>query len=237
MEPVPDPVGWWTRCQGAREETGRGPGVEPWDEDPGAPFDRWPGLAAGITSLAGADPDAAARTAVSRLVTGPYPPPTPHLALVPAARCADVPAVMGRQAEAPLPLLCALLRSWEDRFGAPVVAFDGAMIHVSVARPPRDADHANRLALEHVLTGADNINDGTVPCPDHAASLLDSPLWSFWWDSRSSKQDRCRAGWRRRSADGRARRTEGGRGRRCREVPARPNVQTAQVARGGRPRR
>nr|WP_285555955.1 hypothetical protein [Streptomyces hygroscopicus] len=104
-------MGWWTRCQGAREETGRGPGVEPWDEDPGAPFDRWPGLAAGITSLAGADPDAAARTAVSRLVTGPYPPPTPHLALVPAARCADVPAVMGRQAEAPLPLLCALLRS------------------------------------------------------------------------------------------------------------------------------
>ncbi|MFF8990376.1 DUF4253 domain-containing protein [Streptomyces sp. NPDC014983] len=156
--------------------------VEPWDEDPGAPFDRWPGLAAGITALAGADPDAAARAAVSRLMTGPYPLPKPHLALVPATRSADVPAVMGWHAEAPLPLLCALLRSWEDRFGARVVAFDGAMIHVSVARPPRDADHAAHVALEHVLTGADNVNDGTVPYPDHAASLVGSPLWSFWWD-------------------------------------------------------
>lgn len=118
-------------------------GVEPWDEDPGAPFDRWPGLAPGIPSPAGADPDAAARTAVVRLTTGRYPLTKPHLALVPATRSADIPAVMGWQAEAPLPLLCALLRSWEDRFGARVVAFDGAMIHASVARPPRQADHAS----------------------------------------------------------------------------------------------
>lgn len=234
-EPVSDPVGSWTHCQGRREETGLwsllvsasyGPGrptalasvdaldlhdvlerdwhsyrafqlrqlaapqepedlpegVEPWNEDPGAPFDRWPGLAADIPSLANDDPDAAARTAIARLMAAPYPLPKPHLALVTAARSADIPAVMGWQAEAPLPLLCALLRSWEDRFGARVVAFDGAMIHVSVARPPRDADHATHLALEHVLTGADNINDGTVPYPDYAASLINSPLWSFWWD-------------------------------------------------------
>lgn len=115
-------------------------------------------------------------------MAGPYRLPKPHLALVPATRPADIPAVMGWQAEAPLPLLCALLRSWEDRFGAQVVAFDGATMHVSVARPPRDADHATHLALEHVLTGADNINDGTVPYSDYAASLVNSPLWSFWWD-------------------------------------------------------
>ncbi|MFG2358316.1 DUF4253 domain-containing protein [Streptomyces sp. NPDC048521] len=152
----------------------------PGTRDPGAPFDRWPGLAAGIpSSLAGADPAAAARTAIARLMAGPYPLPKPHLALVPATRSADIPAVMGWQTEAPLPLLCALLRSWEDRFGARVVAFDGAMMHVSVARPSRDADHATHLALEHVLTGADNINDGTVPYPDYAASLVDSALWSF----------------------------------------------------------
>ncbi|MEU9921492.1 DUF4253 domain-containing protein [Streptomyces griseoluteus] len=157
-------------------------GVEPWNEDPGAPFDRWPGLAADIPSRANDDPEAAARTAIARLMADPYPLRKPHLALVAAARSADIPAVMGWQAEAPLPLLCALLRSWEDRFGARVVAFDGAMIHVSVARPPRDADHAIHLALEHVLTGADNINDGTVPYPDYAASLVNSPLWSFWWD-------------------------------------------------------
>lgn len=79
-------------------------------------------------------------------------------------------------------LLCALLRSWEDRLGARGVAFDCAMIHVSVARPPRDADHATHVALEHVLTGADKIYDGTVPYPEYAASLVNSPLWSTWWD-------------------------------------------------------
>ncbi|MFI9810425.1 DUF4253 domain-containing protein [Streptomyces sp. NPDC052301] len=47
---------------------------------------------------------------------------------------------------------------------------------------PREADHASHLALEHVLTGADNINDGTVPYRDYAASLVDSPVWSLWRD-------------------------------------------------------
>ncbi|MFI1093195.1 DUF4253 domain-containing protein [Streptomyces sp. NPDC020917] len=58
----------------------------------------------------------------------------------------------------------------------------GDWVHVSVARPPRDVARATHLALEHVLTGADNINDGTVPYPEYAASLVDCPLWSVWWD-------------------------------------------------------
>ncbi|MCL7424752.1 hypothetical protein [Streptomyces sp. YS415] len=34
-------------------------------------------------------------------------------------------ASIGWSARAPLPLLCALLRSWEDRFGAQTVAVFG----------------------------------------------------------------------------------------------------------------
>lgn len=170
------------RQRAAPREPGYVPeGVEPYEDDPGAPFDSWPGLAPGVPSRPGADPDVAARAVVTRLAADPHPWPL-HLALVPAARSADIPAVMGWQADAPLSRLCALLRSWEDRFGARVVAFEGDMILVSVARPPTDADHATHLALEHVLTGADNINDGTLPYPDLAASLIDCPLWSFWWD-------------------------------------------------------
>jgi hypothetical protein len=67
------------------------------------------------------------------------------------------------------------------RFGARVVAFHGAWIYVSVARPPRAAAHATHVALEHILTGADNLNDGS-PFADYAASLVDARLWSFWWD-------------------------------------------------------
>jgi hypothetical protein len=63
-----------------------------------------------------------------------------------------------------------------------VVVFQGSSIFVSVARPPRTLEHAAHIALEHVLTGADNINDGTTPFPRYAASLIDAHLWHFWWD-------------------------------------------------------
>lgn len=156
--------------------------VEPYEDDPGAPFDHWPGLAPAVPRRAESTPHAAAHTTVAELMADPYPLPNPHLALVPAAHSADIPAIIGWQAETSLPLLCALLRSWEDRFGARAVAFDGAMILLSVAHPPTDAAHATHLALEHVLTAADSLNDGTTPYPAYAASLVNSPLWSFWWD-------------------------------------------------------
>jgi len=53
---------------------------------------------------------------------------------------------------------------------------------VSVARPPRTAAHAAHVALEHVLTGADNVNEDRPAFPDYAASLIGARLWSFWWD-------------------------------------------------------
>jgi hypothetical protein len=51
---------------------------------------------------------------------------------------------------------------------------------VSVA-PPRTAANATHVALEHILAGADNLNDG-YPFADYAASLIGARLWSFWWD-------------------------------------------------------
>lgn len=82
-----------------------------------------------------------------------------RLFLVPATRSSNAMALLGWSAEAPLPLLCALLRSWEDRFGAQAVAVLGNELHVSVARPPAKAEHAQLLALEHVLSTAANIVD------------------------------------------------------------------------------
>lgn len=85
------------------------------------------------------------------------------------------------------PLLCALLRSWEERFGARVVGAFGGELFPSVARPPLDLPHAERLALEHVLSTADNIagnlvDDPSTPFPEYAAELVGRTEWRFWWD-------------------------------------------------------
>lgn len=105
----------------------------------------------------------------------------PCLALVLAKRPADIPAVMAWDAEAPLELLSAMLRSWEDRFGARVVAFEGATLHVAVARPPVTAANASLVAFEHVLLGDDN-HKGELHFADYASSLIGDRHWRFWWD-------------------------------------------------------
>ncbi|RPF33687.1 uncharacterized protein DUF4253 [Streptomyces sp. TLI_185] len=159
-------------------------GIEPWPHDPGPPFESWPGLAGAAESRTdGPTPEeAAARLVEDLLGTHPFAHAC-RLALVPARRSADVPAVLGWSSEAPLPLLCALLRSWEERFGARVVGAFGGELFASVARPPLDLPHAERLALEHVLSTADNIvDDPPTPFPEYAAGLVGRTEWRFWWD-------------------------------------------------------
>ncbi|MFC8677231.1 DUF4253 domain-containing protein [Streptomyces griseorubiginosus] len=103
--------------------------------------------------------------------------------LVPARRSADVPALVGWVYGGPVPLLTALLRSWEERFGARGVAAYGGEVLVSVARPPLDPAQAEQLALEHVLSTADNIvDDPPTPFPEYARGLVGRTEWRFWWD-------------------------------------------------------
>lgn len=158
--------------------------VEPWPHDPGPPFESWPGCApAGPVVPGGVAPeDAAARTVVDLLRTEPYAGSL-VLALVPARRSADVPALLGWDRGGPLPLLTGLLRGWEERFGARVVATYGADLHISVARPPLDRAGAERLALEHVLSTADDVvDDPPTPFPEYARGLVGRTEWHFWWD-------------------------------------------------------
>ncbi|MEU6350910.1 DUF4253 domain-containing protein [Streptomyces sp. NPDC047072] len=156
-------------------------GVAPWPHDPGPPFDSWPGFAPAGPS--GADPaEAAARAVAELLCTDPFASSF-VLALVPARCSADVPALVGWDHGAPMPLLTALLRSWEERFGARVIAAYGGEVQVSVARPPLDPGDAERLALEHVLSTADNIvDDPPTPFPEYARELVGRTEWRFWWD-------------------------------------------------------
>ncbi|MFF4284197.1 DUF4253 domain-containing protein [Streptomyces sp. NPDC001633] len=160
-------------------------GIEPWPHHPGPPFEQWPSLTPQmpLTSEGPTPQETAASLLAGLIETGRFGLDECRLVLVPAQRSSDALALIGWSAEAPLPLLCALLRSWEDRFGAQVVALFGSELHVSVARPPVEAEAVNLLALEHVLSTADNIvDDPPTPFPDYAADLVGRTSWSFWWD-------------------------------------------------------
>ncbi|MFF1298387.1 MULTISPECIES: DUF4253 domain-containing protein [unclassified Streptomyces] len=160
-------------------------GIAPWPHDPGPPFAQWPGLAAGMpVTSADATPEEAASGLLTELIqTRPFGLDFCRLVLVPARRGSDALALIDWSAEAPLALLCALLRSWEDRFGAQIVAVFGSEVYVSVARPPADTGQADQLALEHVRSTADNIvNAPPTPFPEYARQPVGRPSWSFWWD-------------------------------------------------------
>ncbi|MFI7678940.1 DUF4253 domain-containing protein [Actinophytocola sp. NPDC049390] len=153
-----------------------------WPYNPGPPFESWPGLAP-PTPL---DPDypdpvdAAARTVAAIVRSDPHGLPDCRLVLVPAAWGTDVLAHFGWFADAPLSLFCALLRSWHERFGAEVVAAFGGEVHVAVPRPPMTQDHADVVAVEHVLTNADNVGGSVFP--EYSAELVRRIRWTFWWD-------------------------------------------------------
>ncbi|MFD7818494.1 DUF4253 domain-containing protein [Streptomyces sp. NPDC059785] len=152
-----------------------------------APFGPvWPGLApAGPGS---ADPDARA-AAVADSLTGPDSwLEAPRAALVPARRSADVPAALGWSGpvnqEDDVARLCAVLRSWEDRFGIRVVALTAVQLVLSVAAPPATAEAAEAVAAEHFAFCPDVVVHG-----DHntlreyaAREVLGRHVWSFWWD-------------------------------------------------------
>jgi Domain of unknown function (DUF4253) len=108
-----------------------------------------------------------------------------HLALVPASRPADVLPLIGwactDQFEDALPIT-AVLRSWEDRFGAKLLQVGWAEIRLIVERPPRTRPEALAVAAEHVAFADECGGRGRTAVGAIATSLIDAPFWSLWWD-------------------------------------------------------
>ncbi|MCX4907854.1 DUF4253 domain-containing protein [Streptomyces sp. NBC_00878] len=146
----------------------------------------WPGLApAGPPD---ADPDERAAEITDSLMGAGSWLEKAHLALVPARRSADIPAAVGWCGPANLTNdvapLCAVLRSWEDRFGIRVVALTFDQLTVSVASPPRTLAEAEAIAAEHYAFCPANIEQS-----DHDSlrayaeqEVLGARSWTFWWD-------------------------------------------------------
>ena len=118
--------------------------------------------------------------------------PTARICLVPAPRAADVLATIGwttfDDCYEPVPVtnsvwIGAVLRSWEDRFGARLLSIgpDAAELRLLVQRPPRTEQAAGQIAAEQCAF-ADECLSGLNEIPQLAPALVSAPIWRFWWD-------------------------------------------------------
>jgi hypothetical protein len=153
-----------------------------------APFTlEWPGLAAPEhMPLTPAEREHALDVVLPRIRRAHRAIPDARIGLVPAGRPADVLAVIGwdglaNHGEEALTPLIAMLRSWEDRFGARLIDVGFADLRLLVERPPRTLEAAQRLAAEQVVL-ADDCIDGARDIPDIAPRLVNASVWTFWWD-------------------------------------------------------
>jgi hypothetical protein len=78
--------------------------------------------------------------------------------------------------------IAAVVRSWEDRFGARLLRVGFADFSLLVDRPPRTVGHAERIAAEHFAFCDECAGQGLTDIPSTTASLMETPIWSFWWD-------------------------------------------------------
>jgi hypothetical protein len=140
----------------------------------------FPGLAPGQDhALTGAELD----RALARF--GPA-----RIGLVPAARPADVLAQVGFNGTVngygTPELLSAVLRSWEDRFGAVLVEVGFDHIRLLARRPPRTLPDAQAVAPELYIMCDECWPPGkpaiVLDVQGIAAQTLNIPIWSMWWD-------------------------------------------------------
>ncbi|MER6014163.1 DUF4253 domain-containing protein [Streptomyces bluensis] len=158
----------------------------PYDETVAPYGPVWPGLSPALPLTAA--PDTRAAEVADSLVEAGSGFKEPRLALVPARRSADIPAAIGwtgpMNHEGDTARLCAVLRSWEDRFGIRVVALTFDQLVLSVAAPPTTQAEAEAVAAEHFAFCPDNIAQGHHETLRAYAAheVLGQRAWSFWWD-------------------------------------------------------
>jgi hypothetical protein len=148
-----------------------------------APFGgSFPGLAAATTGA----PLLTREEVVEAAVEEAELPSEVLLGMVPVTRPADVPVAVGWLGTSgswpDVVGLSAVLRSWEDRFGAVLVRLGRATLDVAVAAPPWERSECEAIAAEHFALCDDTFagNPGTLR--DYANLLRGATRWSFWWE-------------------------------------------------------
>ncbi|WP_158882093.1 DUF4253 domain-containing protein [Amycolatopsis anabasis] len=111
----------------------------------------------------------------------------PHrLGLVQTERPADIPALLGWtgmiKSTDQVAALSAVLRSWEERFGATLVVLGFDELELSVAAPPRNQGRALAVAAEHRAFSLRSFTGQPGNMREFAAGLVLSRHWRFSWD-------------------------------------------------------
>jgi hypothetical protein len=113
-----------------------------------------------------------------------------RIGLVPASRPADVLALIGHDSisrDADPQALAAVLRSWEDRFGATLLEVGFAHIRLLARRPPRTRPDAQAIAAElwamcDEFWPAGTMSTALTSVGDIAEYIVRTPVWSLWLD-------------------------------------------------------
>ncbi len=146
-----------------------------------APFGAsFPGLAPATTGVALLTRAEIAETAVEEAEAST----DSVLAVVPVARPADVPAAVGWSgtgSDRDTVGVSAVLRSWEDRFGALLVRTGPATLELAVAAPPWERSECLAAAAEHFAFCDDTYRGNPGTLGDYANSLRGATRWSFRW--------------------------------------------------------
>lgn len=109
-----------------------------------------------------------------------------RLGLVTVERPGDVPAALGWLGAVnrtqDVAALSAVLRSWEERYGAMLVVLGFDALELSVGAPPTTENRALRVAAEHRAFCLDSFAYQPGSLRNSALPLIASPIWRFWWD-------------------------------------------------------
>jgi hypothetical protein len=108
------------------------------------------------------------------------------IGLIPARHGWEVPGLLswngGVNYDLDAALHVAVLRSWQERYGAELVTLTDDQIELLVARPPRDPTTIAQVAVELLAYCPDLDVQGTGTLGVLANEVVPHRRWSFWWD-------------------------------------------------------
>jgi hypothetical protein len=107
------------------------------------------------------------------------------LCKIPTPRSWEVPAYLqfGAWNDCPAPEEhVAVLRCWNEKYGADLITLTHDIIECTVSRPPTTEEGAMELAREQFIYCSDIVYQGTESLSALAATLLNGKTWYFWWD-------------------------------------------------------
>lgn len=107
------------------------------------------------------------------------------LLVVPTPRPADIPGIVGWLGSCNFDFsggdISAVLRGWEDRFGAVLYKLDFDLLCVQLDVTDLPEDVIRLIGLEHYIFCPDNIDQGSGSYEAYLEDV-EQPTWDFWWD-------------------------------------------------------